>query len=568
MLRYLQEDGSFDLDSYVSDCQLLALAMEILVSFSDYPTKEIKERSRRFRQLGQGQCNLGALLMSMGLPYDSDAGRNMAAGLQAVQTGAVYLTSSRIAQQGGPYEGYAETKESMQRVLGMHQAAAVSLGAAVPEVQAVPAALAQRAREIWHQVIEVSEEYGVRNSQGSVAAPTGTISFVMSADTTSIEPDFSLVKNKKMVGGGSMRMVNQSIPRALRTLGYDNKTIEGIVAFVDKEGHVRGAPGLAEEHYPVFSCAMGEDAIEPLGHVRMVAALQPFLSGAASKTVNLPDTAMVADIRNVYVEAWRQGVKVVSVYRDGSKQGQPLSSGEAKKDKTAGAATAGQVPGNVPGAPGGAAAAVQPVGPVRQRLERSRHARTTRFTVGTAEGYMTVGEYPNGQPGELFLKVSKQGSALSTMMDALAISVSVGLQYGVPLATFAAKYAHMKAEPDGVTDDPDLRFATSILDYVFRRLALDYMEVDVRQALNIYTVAERSATLSSSAPQAPPAPAAGTSEPLVVPAPALTEERRAEERRPERAHADSPFCFQCGIQMIRAGTCYACSTCGNTTGCS
>lgn len=540
VLRYLQPDNTFALDEYVADCQLLALAMEILVSFADYPTEEIKKNSRRYRQLGQGLCNLGALLMSMGLPYDSDASRNVAAGLQAVQTGAVYLTSAQIAELLGPYEGYAETAGSMQRVLEMHRDAAVALGAAVPRDQPVASALGQRARELWDRTIDLSKAHGVRSAQATVAAPTGTISFVMGADTTGIEPDFSLIKSKKLVGGGHLKIVNQSVLRALHALGYNEQTAADIAAFVGREGRVQGAPGLDPDHYPVFACAMGEDAIEPMGHIRMVAAIQPFLSGAASKTVNLPSTATVQDIKDVYVQAWHQGVKAVSLYRDGSKQGQPLAAVTTAKDKPE-----IKEPERAQPDDGG------PPKAVRRKLPRKRKAEITRFSVADAEGYMEVGMYPSGQPGELFLKVSKQGSALNTIMDALAIGVSVGLQYGVPLEVYVAKYSGMKAEPAGATDDPELRFASSILDYVFRRMALDFMDPEARQALNILSTTERAANLDAQEQ----APAVST---LAGHAAAHT----------SRASSDAPYCMACGSQMTRAGTCFACAACGTTTGCS
>ena len=532
LLRYLGTDGIFDLDALERDSQLLSLAMEILVGYSEYPTPQITTNARRYRQLGMGVCNLGALLMCMGMPYDSDQGRAMAAALQAVQTGAGYLMSATVAGVVGPFAGYEDNSQSMRRVLRQHRDAAMTLAATTANDQSAEQ-VAERGLQLWEQVVELAEVNGVRNSQMSVAAPTGTTSFVMGADTTGIEPDFALIKYKKMVGGGSMTIVNQSVTRALAALGYDPEQSVEIISHITDTGHVVGAPGLDPAHYAVFSCAVGENPIEPLGHVRMVAALQPFLSGAASKTVNLPASATVDEIKDIYVEAWRMGCKAISIYRDGSKSGQPLSSGSGAA-KTA-------VDEAIP--------EVTPV-PVRRRLPRTRPAKTTSFRVHDLEGYMTTGEYEDGSLGEVFIKVSKMGSTLSGLMDALSVAVSVGLQYGVPLETFVAKYAHLKFEPAGMTDDADLRIASSVVDYVFRRLALTYLEPMQRQTLGIWSNTERAQMVAgesaSQTPKSVPTTPASSSSTVQV----------------------AMFCNNCGQQMKPSGACFACDNCGATSGCS
>lgn len=533
ILAYATEDGGFDADGFVRDCQLVLLAQEILVGYSSYPTPAIADNARKYRQLGLGYTNLGTWLMCLGLPYDSDDGRAAAAALTSLLGGAAASASASFAAQVGPYDGFAANRGSHLRVLAQHKESALQLAASVPSHLPLAQRLAILGAQHWEQCLAAAQELGVRNSQFTVLAPTGTISYVMDADTTGVEPDFSLVKHKKLVGGGSMVIANQAVGRALRALGYNTQQISAIEEFVADAGTIKGAPGVHPSHFPVFACAVGDGAITPMGHVRMLAAVQPFLSGGISKTINMPSTATVADITEVYAEAWRLGVKAVAVYRDGSKDGQPLN-----------AAGTASVP--VAQAPVPATA--------RRRLPRVRNSRTIKFSIAhDLEGYVTVGEYDDGKPGELFIKVSKQGSTLSGIMDMLALAVSVGLQHGVPLETFVAKYAHTKFEPGGVTDDPELRIATSPLDYIFRRLGVTYLEPQVRQALGIWTSAERATMVAEGA-------AAHVQQPLLPPA---TYNQAIE------AHVMmAPLCNTCGAQMRPSGACFACPECGATTGCS
>jgi len=522
---------------------VLITAQEILVGHSSYPTEAIGETTRRYRQLGLGYTNLGAMLMALGQAYDSDEGRTTAASVTALMCGEAYRTSARIAARMGPYAGFADDRDAMLTVLDMHRRAAGEIDHA-----ALPNDLSQAVRQSWQEACELAETSGIRNAQATVLAPTGTISFMMDCDTTGIEPDFALVKHKQLAGGGSLAMVNQTVPRALRRLGYAPSRSDAIVDHLEHTGSIVDAPELSAEHLDVFACSVGANSIEPSGHIAMMAAVQPFLSGGISKTVNLPESATASDIEELLIDAWRTGVKAVAVYRDNCKVGQPLSSGHA--DDASDESTALD------------AAAVPPA-PVRQRLPRSRRSRTFEFRVADCKGFVTVGEYDDGRPGEIFVRVSKQGSTLAGIMDAFAISLSHGLQYGVPLTAFVQAFVGMRFEPAGMTDDPDLRIANSLIDYLFRRLAVDYLTADERAELNILTVGERSQ------PTLP-----GVVEATTQSSPGIDMAPDPPTRRPEPVvqasliDAGAPLCMDCGTIMVRAGTCYACQSCGNTSGCS
>ena len=549
LLSFLGDDGSFDVDGYRHAVEVTLVAQEILVGNADYPTEAIGDNARRYRQLGLGFTNLGALLMAVGVAYDSDAGRAWAGALTALMTGHAYATSARMAGRMGPFAGYDENRTPMLRVLDQHRTAASALQ------EGAPRDLIDAARLSWDDACRLAGEWGVRNSQATVLAPTGTISFLMDCDTTGIEPDLGLVKSKKLVGGGTMRIVNQTLPRALRTLGYDEFQVSEIAAWVLEHHSVLGAPHLAAEHLDVFATSMGDHTIVPLGHIRMMAAAQPFLSGAISKTANLPEDTTPEDLENVLIEAWRLGLKALAVYRDNCKVGQPLSTSTA----TSAAATAAS-----------AAAAVEQVAvlpthvqPVRERMPRARSSRTFEFRVADCKGFVTVGEYEDGRPGELFIRVSKQGSTLAGIMDAFAISVSHGLQHGVPLRSFVDAFVGMRFEPAGMTDDPEVRIANSLIDYLFRRLALEYLDVDERHELGIYSVSER---LQPTLPGVEEA-AIGSSHSLDVPSDPPSGPRL--EAAGRAAHDPSaPLCMQCGVRMRRAGSCYSCGECGSTSGCS
>ena len=564
LLKFLGEDGVFDAETFVRAVELVITAMDISICFADFPTESIGETTRNFRQLGIGYANLGALLMAMGKGYDTDGGRSTAAAITSIMTATSYRRSAELAGIVGPYDGYARNAEAHKKVMRKHQAAneSASVMPADTDLHAV-------ATREWEQVIAIGEANGYRNAQASVLAPTGTIGFMMDCDTTGVEPDFSLVKFKKLVGGGSMQIVNQTIPRALTKLGYEEGQIRKIVDFISENGHVIGAPGLAREHYEVFDTAMGQRAIAPMGHVRMMAAVQPFLSGAISKTVNLPESATVEDIADVYRQGWKLGLKALAVYRDNCKVGQPLSDGKKAEDKD-----------NVK--------VVEKVvekvvyRPKRERLPKSRQGRTTSFSVSGAEGYMTSGAYEDGRLGEVFLKLGKQGSTLAGVMDAFSIAVSIGLQYGVPLESFVQKFTNLKFEPAGMTDDPDIRIAQSFMDYIFRRLALDYLSFDDRADLGIYTAAERARYVETGSylseeeeAEMPEAESLrndayddfnvdGARQPSLIDAHTTAE---LMESMTGRA-VDAPLCMTCGTKMRPSGSCYVCEGCGSTSGCS
>ena len=478
LMKFLKDDDTFDGALFAKAVEVIITAMDISICFADFPTESIGDTTRDYRQLGIGYANLGALLMAMGLGYDSDGGRAMAASITSLMTGTSYKRSAELAAVVGPYNGYARNAAAHKRVMRKHQAA----NDAVRSVHSHDRDVHVLATEVWDKVVKLGERNGYRNAQASVLAPTGTIGFMMDCDTTGIEPDFSLVKFKKLVGGGSMQIVNQTVPRALRKLGYQEEQVEAIVEYIGEHGHVIDAPGLRTEHYEIFDCAMGARPLAPMGHVRMMAAAQPFLSGAISKTVNLPETASVEEIEDVYLQSWKLGLKATAIYRDNCKVGQPLADGKAKAK-----AAEPEVEAKV----------VEVHKPFRKRLPKSRTSRTTSFTVGGAEGYMISGAHPDGELGEIFLKLGKQGSTLAGVMDAFSIAVSIGLQYGVPLETYVSKFTNLRFEPAGLTDDPDVRMSQSIMDYIFRRLALDYMGFDDRSMLGIYSAEERQRQLET-----------------------------------------------------------------------
>ena len=557
LLKFLKEDGTFDAESFRRAVEFVITAMDISICFADFPTEAIGRTTRDYRQLGIGYANLGALLMAVGLPYDSDGGRALAASITSLMTGTSYRRSAELAGVVGPYEGYARNAEAHKRVMRKHAAATDSVRTST----SLDADVLKLAEKEWAECLRVGEVNGWRNAQASVLAPTGTIGFMMDCDTTGVEPDFSLVKFKKLVGGGSMQIVNQTIPLALKRLGYADETIEAIVEYIGENGHVVDAPGLKPEHYAVFDTAMGQRAITPMGHVRMMAAVQSFLSGAISKTVNMPETATIEEVEEIYFQGWKQGLKALAIYRDNCKVGQPLSDAKAK---SADVEEAVVVEGR----------------PVRKRLPKSRPSITTSFSVAGAEGYMTAGSYPDGGLGEVFLKLGKQGSTLAGVMDAFSIAISIALQYGVPLEAFVSKFVNMKFEPAGLTDDPDVRMSQSIMDYVFRRLALDYLPEEKRAEFGIFTADERAATVAAT--YGGPSAAAVVEDEVV--ADAVVEETvsaAAPAVVPANVHSsaelleaitgtasDAPLCMTCGVKMRPAGSCYVCEGCGSTSGCS
>ncbi|MEV1016240.1 MULTISPECIES: vitamin B12-dependent ribonucleotide reductase [unclassified Micromonospora] len=583
LMKFLRADGGFEVEKFVKSVEFVITAMDISICFADFPTEKIGETSRAYRQLGIGYANLGALLMATGLPYDSEQGRSVAAAITSLMTGTAYRRSAELAGVVGAYDGYARNAEPHKRVMRKHAAANDEIKPTSP----VATAIVREATKQWTQGNKIGDKNGWRNAQASVLAPTGTIGFMMDCDTTGVEPDLALVKFKKLVGGGSMQIVNQTVPRALRSLGYPEEQVEAIVEHIADHGHVVDAPGLKPEHYPVFDCAMGERTIAPMGHVRMMAAIQPFVSGAISKTVNMPEAATVEDVEKIYFEGWKLGLKALAIYRDNCKVGQPLS--VAKKNK----ATEPAAVETTTAAP----AAVEKVieyRPVRKRLPKKRPSETVSFSVGGAEGYLTASSYPDDGLGEVFLKMSKQGSTLAGVMDAFSVAISIGLQYGVPLETFVSKFTNMRFEPAGMTDDPDVRMAASVMDYIFRRLALDFLPYERRAELGIFTAGERAAQLRAEADAEAAAvtgadlTAMASSAPVEAPAKTEAVAQPAQEMADVAAAkpvtsvgsstelleavigkaADAPLCFTCGTKMRPAGSCYVCEGCGSTSGCS
>ena len=568
LMKFLNNDDTFDVESYKAAIEVVFTAQEILVGNADYPTKAIAENTVKFRQLGLGYANLGALLMANGLPYDSDEGRALAEVLTAIMTGHAYATSAKTAARMGPHDGYAENQEPMLGVLRKHRDAIKSI-----DSRYVPNYLMSAAQDVWREAVDLAEIYGTRNAQASVLAPTGTIGFLLDCDTTGVEPDLGLVKTKRLVGGGTMSIVNQTVPRALINLGYGPEEVEDIVSYVDNNHSIVGAPYLKEEHLPVFACSMGDNTIHYLGHVKMMGAVQPFISGAISKTVNMPEEATIEDVEQLHIDAWKMGVKAVAIYRDNCKVAQPLSTGKNNSDSKEYLSEESNAPSlqsriveleaQLARAQAASGETITS-GSSRERLPRRRLSHTVSFRVADCEGYIIVGEYEDGRPGEVFIKVSKQGSTLAGVMDAFSISISLGLQHGVPLATFVRKFANTKFEPAGITDDADLRIATSLVDYMFRRLALDYLTSEEREDLGIFSTGERTqATLPGVEESATPSTRNERPEirpdhhySTVIKAAAKTE------------HPDAPFCYSCGDVMVRAGSCFVCRSCGSTSGCS
>jgi ribonucleoside-diphosphate reductase alpha chain len=571
LMRFRREDGTFDVEDFEHAVDTMFLAQEIIVGPSSYPTEEIGRNARRFRQLGLGYANLGALLMANGVPYDSDEGRNIAAAITALMTGRGYRRSAEIAAAMGPYDEYERNREPHNKVMRMHRDAAYEI-----DPTGIKGDLLEAAQRAWDEAVELGEQHGYRNAQATVLAPTGTISFLMDCDTTGIEPDFSLVKFKELVGGGQMTIVNRSVPLALRTLGYSDAEIDQIEAYVNEHATIVGAPGLKEEHLPVFDVAVGERAISPMGHVKMMAAVQPFISGAISKTVNLPESTTVEEIADAYIEGWKLGLKALAIYRDGSKTAQALSTSASKKKEQK-------------------AEAAQPVTaeqhrPVRRRMPVERQSITHKFSIGGHEGYITAGLYEDGTVGEIFLTdIGKEGSTIKGLMNAFATAISIGLQYGVPLETFVNKFSFVRFEPEGITRNPEIPFAKSMPDYIMRWLASRFLDTDIQEELGILTPEVRARkeaqqTLFVNEGPAPTAeelekqeangangkgngtPSAQASTGSQPPTAALTDTPPVRPARIQGLEL-GPACEQCGGMMQRTGSCYTCSSCGNNTGC-
>ncbi|WP_019853514.1 vitamin B12-dependent ribonucleotide reductase [Actinopolyspora mortivallis] len=558
LMKFLREDLTFDADLFRRAVEIVITAMDISICFADFPTEAIGRTTRDFRQLGIGYANLGALLMATGHAYDSDGGRALAASITSLMTGAAYRRSAELAGAVGPYAGYARNAESHQRVMRKHAAA----NDLVRTYHRNDTDIHDLATQVWQEGLEIGARHGWRNAQASVLAPTGTIGLMMDCDTTGVEPDLALVKFKKLVGGGSMQIVNRTVPRALRALGYPDEQAEAIIEYISEHGHVVDAPGLRPEHYEVFDCAMGERSIAPMGHVRMMAAVQPFLSGSISKTVNMPEHATVEDVQEIYFEGWRLGLKALAIYRDNCKVGQPLSAGNGDKER--GEQQAGKE---------------IEYRPVRKRLPKKRPSQTISFTVGGAEGYLHAGSYPDDGLGEIFIKLGKQGSTLAGVMDAFSMSISVGLQYGIPLEFYVSKFQNVRFEPAGMTDDPDVRMASSVLDYLFRRLALDHLPYEKRAQLGIFTAAERTEQVNGAdvSPEQNELDSMRESvehsarpRPLVQHPGDDTEAGSSTELLELKLGkaADAPLCMTCGTKMRPSGSCYLCEGCGATSGCS
>ncbi|HEX4035147.1 MAG TPA: vitamin B12-dependent ribonucleotide reductase, partial [Solirubrobacteraceae bacterium] len=568
LMKFRRADGSIDVSAFEHVVDIMLLAQEIVVGPSSYPTEEIGVNARAFRQLGLGYANLGAYLMSNGMPYDSDEGRSTAASITALMTGRAYAQSARVAAVLGPYERYEENREAHNAVMRMHRDASYAIaddGSCEPELLAA-------ARTAWDEAVSLGEAHGYRNAQATVLAPTGTISFLMDCDTTGVEPDFSLVKFKELVGGGQMTIVNRTVPQALQTLGYSDEQIEQIVAHINEHGTIIGAPELADEHLPVFDVAVGERAISHMGHIRMMGAVQPFISGAISKTVNMPSSATVEDIADAYTQAWHLGIKALAIYRDGSKTAQALRT-DAQESKVSESDVDARIAEAV-------AEAIAQSGPRRQRMPRERQSITHKFSLGGHEGYITAGMYEDGTVGEIFLTdIGKEGSTLRGMMNAFATAISIALQYGVPLETLVQKFSYMRFEPEGITTNPEIPFAKSMPDYIMRWLASRFLDTDAQEELGILTpavraraAAQEAATSLHSSDTAVPAadldttPSNGGNGSSHAPTSAFTDTPPVVPAR--LAGLDlGPACTQCGGMMQRTGSCYTCPSCGNNTGC-
>jgi ribonucleoside-diphosphate reductase alpha chain len=537
LMKFRREDGELDVEAFAHAVDVMFLAQEILVGNSSYPTPEIERNAKAYRQLGLGYANLGALLMARGLPYDSEEGRAYAAAITALMTGRAYRKSAEIAGRMGAFAGYAPNAAAMIGVMAQHRAAVANIDGA----SSVPSDLLTACRQAWDDVLNLGEVHGYRNAQSTVLAPTGTISFMMDCDTTGVEPDFSLVKSKKLVGGGEITIVNKSVPMSLDKLGYAPAEVEEIVAFVDERNTVVGAPYLKADHYPVYDCAVGDRAIHYMGHVKMMGAVQPFISGAISKTVNLPETVTVDEVAQLFVESWKLGVKAIAIYRDNCKVAQPLS---GKKDGDAQASLVAALP---------PAPLTQ-----RRRLPDDREEVGRKFRVGDYEGYIHVGLYEDGTPGDIFVDIAKEGTTLAGLMNSIMISVSLGLQYGVPLEVYVSKFSHMRFEPSGMTNDPDIRVAKSIVDYIFRWMGKRFLTIEQQEELGIMS-AEVRARLADGYRNGGDPPAA-TATPVEAAPPGQTALFNAFE--------DAQECAKCGGRMVRTGSCYTCRDCGTNTGCS
>jgi len=528
LMKFRREDGELDVEAFEHAVDVVFLAQEILVGNSSYPTPEIERNAKAYRQLGLGYANLGALLMARGLPYDSDEGRAYAAAVTALMTGRAYRKSAEIAARMGPFAGYRPNAAAMIGVIAKHRAAVGNIAAQ----ETVPSELLSAARRAWDDALDLGEVHGYRNAQATVLAPTGTISFMMDCDTTGVEPDFSLVKSKKLVGGGEITIVNKTVPLGLEKLGYSPREVDEVVAYIDERNTVVGAPYVKTEHYPVFDCAIGERAVHYAGHVKMMGAIQPFISGAISKTVNMPEAATIDDVARVFLDAWKLGVKAIAIYRDNCKVAQPLS-GKGEK---------------------GLAAAASTAAPRRRRLPDDRTEIGRKFRVGEYEGYIHVGLFDDGTPGDIFVDIAKEGTTLAGLMNSFMISVSLGLQYGVPLEVYVSKFAHMRFEPSGATNDPDIRAAKSIVDYVFRWMGKKFLSVDQQEEIGILSPEVRARLAAAYANGAPELPD-------------LSEVATPGQTALFNAHEDAIECSRCGGRMVRAGTCYTCRDCGTSTGC-
>jgi ribonucleoside-diphosphate reductase alpha chain len=575
LMKFRRADGTLDVESFEHAVDVVLLAQEIIVGPSSYPTEEIGANARAFRQLGLGYANLGAYLMSNGMPYDSDSGRETAAAITALMTGRAYRRSAEVAAALGPYDRYAENRDAHNEVMRMHRDASY----VIPEHDSADAELLAAARRSWEEAVELGELHGYRNAQATVLAPTGTISFLMDCDTTGVEPDFSLVKFKELVGGGQMTIVNRTVPLALQTLGYSETQVEQIEAHLAEHGTIVGAPGLAEEHLSVFDVAVGERAISHMGHIKMMGAVQPFISGAISKTVNLPQEATVEDIADAYTQAWRLGIKALAIYRDGSKTAQALRT-DAQKGVEAPADVDQLVAQAVD-------KALAEIGPARRRMPRERQSITHKFSIAGHEGYITAGMYEDGTVGEIFLTdIGKEGSTLRGMMNSFATAISIALQYGVPLETLVQKFSYMRFEPEGITQNPEIPFAKSMPDYIMRWLASRFLDADAQEELGILTPAVRAKAAAQEAAQSVSSsdtagPAASAEEGEAAPQASSGNGGNGGSSAPSASFTDTPpvvparlqgldlgpACSQCGGMMQRTGSCYTCSSCGNNTGC-
>jgi len=539
LMKFLREDGELDPTAFEAACRTMITAQEILVDNSSYPTPAIAKNSHEYRPLGLGYANLGAVLMSRGLPYDGDSGRDYAAAITALMHGAAFAQSARVARDhGGPFSGYEKNREPFMRVMRKHRAALKDINKTH-----MPKDLFEAAKNVWDEVIELGEQHGFRNAQATVLAPTGTIGFMMDCDTTGVEPDIALVKYKKLVGGGLMKIVNQTVPMALAKLGYTPQQVKEIVEYIDENETIEGAPHIKDKDLPVFDCAFkparGVRSIHYMGHIRMMGAVQPFLSGAISKTVNVPKEATVEEIQQAYIDSWRMGAKAVSIYRDGSKRTQPLNTSRDKEKATSVASVAG---------------------PTRRRLPDERNAITHKFDIAGHEGYITVGLFEDGTPGELFLVMAKEGSTISGFADAFAQAISYALQYGVPLQDLVDKFSHVRFEPSGMTKNPDVRFAKSIVDYIFRWMAAKFLSPEAQFRAGVNNREE----LVTSPEQLPldVAAAAGASATAVISSPKTSSFAAMKNQE------DAPPCSTCGSIMVRSGSCYKCANCGTTSGCA